>query len=63
MKIIDWSRHKGTKYEDLLILYRLDDLEVRRKSHHYTVMFRQSQDPSNLDLGRLGIELRSNKTS
>ena len=61
VKIIDWSRHKGTKYEDLLILYSLDDLEVRRKRHHLTVMFRRSQDPSNLDLGRPGIELRSNK--
>ena len=60
VKIIDQARHKEFSYEELLILYGIEDLVMRRKKHHLSVMYRQSQDDSNPDTYRPETDLRSN---
>ena len=60
VKIIDQARHKEFSYEELLILYGIEDFVMRRKKHHLSVMYRQSRDDSNLDAYRPETDLRSN---
>ena len=62
MRIIDGYKHRGLKYRDLLMLYGLDDLGIRRKRHHLAVMFRHSKMTDHLDKTRPEFILRnSNK--
>ena len=51
--------YKGTQYEDVPILYGLDDLEARRIRHHLSVMYRQSRNYSNIHTFRPSVDLRS----
>ena len=60
VKIIDRGQHKNVGYDDLLILYGLEDLGARRKKHHLSVMYRHSKNPYNLDSVRPEIKLRNN---
>ena len=60
VKIIDQARHKDLDYKELLALYDMEDLVMRRKKHHLSVMYRQARDHSNLDAHRPEIGLRSN---
>ena len=60
LKIIDQARHKDSTYEELLALYGVEDLVMRRRKHHLSVMFRQARDQSNLDVYRPETDLRSN---
>ena len=60
VKIIDRARHKDLSYNELLNMYDIEDLGVRRKKHHLSVMFRQSHDTNNLDSYRPETNLRSN---
>ena len=60
VKIIDQSVHKDNTYKELLVIYGLEELEIRRKRHHLAVMYRHSHIFDNLDNRRSGIELRSN---
>ena len=60
VKIIDGYKHKGAKYEDVLMLYGLDNLGARRNHHHLAVMYRHSNLPGNIETYRPGINLRSN---
>ena len=62
VRIIDRCHHKESTYEDLLLLYGLDELVARRKKHHLSLMYRQSKDMSNLETYRPDVVLRnSNK--
>ena len=47
------------KYEDLLLLYGLDHLGLRRKQHHLAVMYRYSKSKKHLDDVRPEIILRN----
>ena len=49
------------KYDDLLLLYGLDNLGVRRKRHHLAVMFRHSKSTLHLEGIRQEVTL-SNST-
>ena len=60
VKIIDQARHKDFSYKDLLNLYGIEDLVMRRRKHHLSVMYRQSRINSNLDEYRPEMGLRSN---
>ena len=60
VKIIDQARHKDLSYNELFNLYNIEDLGMRRKKHHLSVMFRQSRDKDNLESYRPDIDLRSN---
>ena len=60
VKIIDQARHQDISYNDLLRLYDIESLVTRRKKHHLSVMYRHSQDCSNLENYRPDITLRSN---
>ena len=44
VQIIDRYQHKNVGYDDLKLLYGLDDLGMRRKKHHLTVMYRHSKN-------------------
>ena len=59
VKIIDQARHQDISYNDLLCLYDMESLVTRRKKHHLSVMYRHSQDCSNLENYRPDITLRS----
>ena len=61
VKIIDQARHKECTYEELLVHYNIEDLVLRRKRHHLSVMFRQSHDYQNLDTHTPDTDLRSNR--
>ena len=60
LRIIDQARHKDSTYEDLLVLYHIEDLGLRRRRHHLSVMYRQAHDQTNLDTHRPETGLRSN---
>ena len=60
VKIIDQARHKDCTYDELLALYNIEDLAIRRKKHHLAVMFRQASEQDNLDTYRPATGLRSN---
>ena len=60
VKIIDQARHKEFSYKELLTLYGIENLVMRRKKHHLSVMYRQSRDDSNLNAYRPETDLRSN---
>ena len=60
VKIIDQARHKNSTYAELLEIYGIEDLVMRRKKHHLAVMYRQSHVNSNLDTRRPEADLRSN---
>ena len=47
-------------YKDLLNLYGIEDLVMRRRKHHLSVMYRQSRINSKLDEYRPEMGLRSN---
>ena len=57
IKIIDQSSHKDLTPKDLLVLYEIEDLVMRRKKHHLSLMYRHSQDCNNLDNYRPDISL------
>ena len=59
VKIIDQSRHRGSTYNELLVLYDIEDLGIRRKKHHLSVMYRQARDKRNLDTHRPETDLPS----
>ena len=61
VKIIDQARHKDSSYKELLAMYNIEDLVMRRKKHHLSVMFRQARDDNNLDTRRPDTDLRSNR--
>ena len=42
LNIIDQPRRKDSAYEDLLVLYHIEDLGLRRRRHHLSVMYRQA---------------------
>ena len=60
VRIIDQARHRECTYDDLLRLYDIETLVKRRKKHHLSVMYRHSQDHTNLNDYRPNIALRSN---
>ena len=47
------------QYGDLLLLYGLDELGIRRKRHHPAVMFRHSNSNLDLDVARPEVTLRN----
>ena len=59
VRIIDGYKHRGMKYEDLLLLYGLEHLGLRRKQHHLAVMYRHSKSKSHLDDVRPEMILRN----
>ena len=59
VKIIDGYRHREMQYRDLLLLYGLDELGIRRKRHHLAVMFRHSKSNLHLDEDRPEVTLRN----
>ena len=59
VKIIDQSSHNDVNYRNLLEIYGIEDLALRRKKHHLSLMYRHSQDCKNLDVYRPDIELRN----
>ena len=60
LKIIDQSIHKDNTRDELLVMYGLEELEVRRQRHHLAIMYRQSHTHTNLEVRRSDVELRSN---
>ena len=60
VKIIDQARHKDCTYEELLTIYDIEDLVMRRNKHHLAVMYRQAREHCNLDTRRPATDLRSN---
>ena len=60
LKIIDQSIHKDNTRDELLVMYGLEELEVRRQRHHLAIMYRHSHTHTNLEVRRSDVELRSN---
>ena len=60
VRIIHRNQHKDMKYDDLLKLYGIDDLALRRGTHHLSVIYRNTRNVNNLEIGRPDISLRSN---
>ena len=58
VKTIDRNQHKNVRYDDLMLVYGLNDLVVRRKRHNLSVMYRHSGIELNLDMFRPEFELR-----
>ena len=61
VKIIDGYKHRGMKYENLLALYGLEHLGLRRKRHHLAVMYRHSKVKEHIDDVRPEMTLRNNR--
>ena len=59
-KIIDQTRHKDCSYDELLAMYNIEDLVMRRKRQDLSIMYRHAHDSSNLDFRRPDTNLRSN---